>query len=134
MIEGKTIVLTLTLGEFDFFCVFISIRSSRYVNQDCVDSEINNEDSAYLGGQSPYERQFRTAVRLDSSRLIHYSFISIHDFSISFLNRIYDLCFSADGTQLIAAAGNKVLVYEALTGSLLHSLKGDRHYKNHFSY
>lgn len=43
--------------------------------------------------------------------------------------RIYDLCFSADGTQLIAAAGNKVLVYEALSGSLLHSLKGNVHFK-----
>ena len=43
--------------------------------------------------------------------------------------RIYDLCFSADGTQLIAAAGNKVLVYEALTGTLLHSLKGSNSYK-----
>nr|CAH0101988.1 unnamed protein product [Daphnia galeata] len=40
--------------------------------------------------------------------------------------QIYDLCFSADGTQLIAAAGNKVLVYEALTGTLLHSLKGHK--------
>ena len=43
------------------------------------------------------------------------------------VDRIYDLCFSADGSQLIAAAGNKVLVYETQTGTLLHSLKGILH-------
>ena len=38
--------------------------------------------------------------------------------------RIYDLCFNADGSQLIVAAGKKVLVYESHTGNLLHTLKG----------
>lgn len=37
---------------------------------------------------------------------------------------IWDLCFNTDGSRLIAAAGNRVLVYDANNGTLLHSLKG----------
>ncbi|CAG0883204.1 unnamed protein product [Darwinula stevensoni] len=39
---------------------------------------------------------------------------------------IYDLCFKPDGTQLIVAAGNRVLVYDASDGSLLQPLKGHK--------
>ena len=54
----------------------------------------------------------------ENRRLMYFSFL------FALVDRIYDLCFSADGSQLIAAAGNKVLVYETSTGTLLHSLKG----------
>ena len=37
---------------------------------------------------------------------------------------IYDLCFCPDGSQLIVAAGNRVLVYDTTDGSLLQPLKG----------
>eukprot|EP01046_Picozoa_sp_COSAG06_P080482 COSAG06_NODE_27765_length_587_cov_0.573770_2_plen_110_part_00 len=36
---------------------------------------------------------------------------------------VNDLCFKPDGTQLVAAVGNRVLVYDAVDGDLLHSLK-----------
>nr|DBA18477.1 TPA: hypothetical protein GDO54_016716 [Pyxicephalus adspersus] len=39
---------------------------------------------------------------------------------------IYDLAFKPDGTQLIVAAGNKVLVYDTSDGTLLHPLKGHK--------
>jgi intraflagellar transport protein 122 len=42
------------------------------------------------------------------------------------LFRINDLCFKPDGTQLIVAAGNKILVYDPLDGSLIKSLPGHK--------
>ncbi|XP_073900563.1 intraflagellar transport protein 122 homolog isoform X7 [Castor canadensis] len=39
---------------------------------------------------------------------------------------IYGLAFKPDGTQLIVAAGNKLLVYDASDGSLLQPLKGHK--------
>ncbi|KAJ8959436.1 hypothetical protein NQ318_022128 [Aromia moschata] len=39
---------------------------------------------------------------------------------------IYDLCFNPDGTQLIVAGGNHVLVYETSDGSLIQLLKGHK--------
>lgn len=38
---------------------------------------------------------------------------------------IYDLCFNPDGTQLVVAAGNQVLVYETTGGALVQPLKGN---------
>lgn len=42
----------------------------------------------------------------------------------SFLHSIYDLCFKPDGSQLIVAAGNRVLVYDTTDGALVQPLKG----------
>ncbi|XP_018007047.1 intraflagellar transport protein 122 homolog [Hyalella azteca] len=39
---------------------------------------------------------------------------------------IYDLCFCPDGSQLIVAAGNRVLVYDTNDGTLLQPLKGHK--------
>lgn len=39
---------------------------------------------------------------------------------------IFDLAFKPDGTQLIVAAGNKVLVYDTSDGTLLQPLKGHK--------
>ncbi|XP_065343413.1 intraflagellar transport protein 122 homolog [Cloeon dipterum] len=39
---------------------------------------------------------------------------------------VYDLCFSPDGAQLIVAAGQRVLVYDANDGSLIQPLKGHK--------
>jgi len=39
---------------------------------------------------------------------------------------VYSVCFNPDGTQLVAAVGNRVLVYEANDGDLLHQLKGHK--------
>ena len=36
---------------------------------------------------------------------------------------VNDLAFKPDGTQLVAAVGNRVLVYDAVDGDLLHSHK-----------
>lgn len=33
---------------------------------------------------------------------------------------------AADGTQLVAGVGNRVLVYDAVDGDLLHALKGHK--------
>ena len=41
-------------------------------------------------------------------------------------NCVYDIAFRPDGTQLVAAVGSRVLVYDASTGDLLHSLKGHK--------
>eukprot|EP00898_Chlorokybus_atmophyticus_P005973 jgi/Chlat1/6377/Chrsp44S05756 len=38
----------------------------------------------------------------------------------------YDIAFRPDGTQLVAAVGSRVLVYDAADGDLLHSLKGHK--------
>ncbi|KAK3882424.1 hypothetical protein Pcinc_013198 [Petrolisthes cinctipes] len=39
---------------------------------------------------------------------------------------IYDLCFRPDGSQLIVAAGNRVLVYDTSDGALVQPLKGHK--------
>ncbi|XP_076048143.1 intraflagellar transport protein Oseg1 [Oratosquilla oratoria] len=39
---------------------------------------------------------------------------------------IYGLCFKPDGSQLIVAAGNRVLVYDTNDGSLVQPLKGHK--------
>ncbi|XP_043287356.1 intraflagellar transport protein 122 homolog isoform X2 [Venturia canescens] len=39
---------------------------------------------------------------------------------------IYDLCFNPDGTQLVVAAGQQVLVYETTKGALIQPLKGHK--------
>lgn len=41
-------------------------------------------------------------------------------------NCVYDIAFSPDGMQLVAAVGTRVLVYDAVDGDLLHSLKGHK--------
>jgi len=38
---------------------------------------------------------------------------------------IYSLCFSIDGSQLLATAGHDILVYRCIDGYLLNSLKGN---------
>ena len=38
---------------------------------------------------------------------------------------IYDLCFNPDGSQLVVAAGQRVLVYDTTDGSLIQPLKGN---------
>ena len=40
---------------------------------------------------------------------------------------VNDIAFKPDGTQLVAAVGNRVLVYDAVDGDLLHSLKARTH-------
>ncbi|XP_075570567.1 intraflagellar transport protein 122 homolog isoform X10 [Pelecanus crispus] len=40
--------------------------------------------------------------------------------------RIYDLAFKPDGTQLIIAAGNRLLVYDTSDGTLIQPLKGHK--------
>uniref|UniRef100_A0A1B6JCB8 Intraflagellar transport protein 122 homolog n=2 Tax=Proconiini TaxID=565685 RepID=A0A1B6JCB8_9HEMI len=39
---------------------------------------------------------------------------------------IYDLCFNPDGSQLVVAAGQRVLVYDTSNGSLIQPLKGHK--------
>lgn len=39
---------------------------------------------------------------------------------------VYDLCFKPDGSQMVVAIGNRVLVYDAADGDLLHQLKGHK--------
>lgn len=39
---------------------------------------------------------------------------------------IYDLCFNPDGSQLIVAAGQKVLAYDANDGTLIQPLRGHK--------
>ena len=36
---------------------------------------------------------------------------------------IYDLCFRPDGSQLVVAAGQRVLVYDTADGTLIQPLK-----------
>ena len=43
-------------------------------------------------------------------------------------NCIWSIAFKPDGTQIIVAAGNRVLVYDATDGDLVHSLKGHKEY------
>ena len=39
---------------------------------------------------------------------------------------VYDIAFNPAGTQLVAAVGSRVLVYDCIDGDLLHSLKGHK--------
>ena len=39
---------------------------------------------------------------------------------------IYDLCFRPDGTQIVVAAGQRVLGYDTSDGSLIQPLKGHK--------
>ncbi|KAF1322110.1 Intraflagellar transport protein, partial [Globisporangium splendens] len=39
---------------------------------------------------------------------------------------VQDIAFRPDGTQLVAAIGTRVMVYDAIDGTLLHSLKGHK--------
>ncbi len=39
---------------------------------------------------------------------------------------VYDMCYRPDGSQLVVAVGNRVLVYDANDGDLVHSLKGHK--------
>lgn len=41
-------------------------------------------------------------------------------------NAIKDLCFSPDGSKLVVAVENRVLVYDGADGELLHSLRGHK--------
>lgn len=41
-------------------------------------------------------------------------------------NVCFDIAFKPDGTQLVAGIGNRVLVYDASDGDLLHALKGHK--------
>lgn len=43
-----------------------------------------------------------------------------------FFCSIWGLCFRPDGSQLIVAAGNRVLVYDTNDGSLIQPLKGHK--------
>ena len=46
----------------------------------------------------------------------------------NFANIVFDVCFRPDGSQILVAIGSRVLVYDADSGDLLHSLKGHRDY------
>ena len=39
---------------------------------------------------------------------------------------VYDMCYRPDGSQLVVAVGNRVLIYDANDGDLVHSLKGHK--------
>ena len=39
---------------------------------------------------------------------------------------VWDIAFKPDGSQMVVAVGNRVLVYDAVDGDLLHSLKGHK--------
>ena len=39
---------------------------------------------------------------------------------------IWSVAFRPDGTQVLAAAANRVLIYDAADGELVHSLKGHK--------
>jgi hypothetical protein len=39
---------------------------------------------------------------------------------------VYDMCYRPDGAQLVVAVGNRVLIYDANDGDLVHSLKGHK--------
>lgn len=47
---------------------------------------------------------------------------------------VYDLAFKPDGTQLIVAAGSRVLVYDATDGTLIQPLKGHKDQVNCVAY
>ncbi len=39
---------------------------------------------------------------------------------------VYDMCYRPDGTQVIVAAGNHVIIYDAIEGSVQNALKGHK--------
>lgn len=39
---------------------------------------------------------------------------------------VNDIAFKPDGSQLIAGVGNRVVVYDAAVGDMIHSLKGHK--------
>mmetsp|Transcript_26127 Transcript_26127/g.60322 ORF Transcript_26127/g.60322 Transcript_26127/m.60322 type:complete len:1204 (+) Transcript_26127:58-3669(+) len=39
---------------------------------------------------------------------------------------VYDIAFKPDGSQMVVACGNRVLIYDAADGDLLHTLKGHK--------
>lgn len=47
-------------------------------------------------------------------------------YTLSIFFSIWDLCFRPDGSQLIVAAGNRVLVYDTSDGTLIQPLKGHK--------
>uniref|UniRef100_A0A670XVT2 IFT122 first beta-propeller domain-containing protein n=1 Tax=Pseudonaja textilis TaxID=8673 RepID=A0A670XVT2_PSETE len=46
--------------------------------------------------------------------------------SILCFHSIYDLAFKPDGTQLIIASGNRLLVYDTSDGTLIQPLKAHK--------
>lgn len=44
----------------------------------------------------------------------------------SYSNAVYDIQYTVDGSQLLCGVGNRVLIYDANDGELLHNLKGHR--------
>lgn len=51
-----------------------------------------------------------------------------------YTNSVYSICFSIDGSQLLATAGHDVLVYRSIDGHLLNTLKGKMTYINYRYY
>lgn len=47
---------------------------------------------------------------------------------------MYDLAFKPDGTQLVVAAGARVLVYDTSDGTLIQPLKGHKDQVNCVAY
>ena len=39
---------------------------------------------------------------------------------------VWDMCFSPDGSQVIVAVSNRVVVYDAIDKEILHSLRGHK--------
>ena len=39
---------------------------------------------------------------------------------------VWDMCFSPDGSQIVAAISNRVVVYDALDAKVIHSLRGHK--------
>lgn len=46
----------------------------------------------------------------------------------NFKGTVFDIAFKPDGTQVIVAVGNRILVYDASEGEIVHSLKGHKDY------
>lgn len=63
-----------------------------------------------------YPRIIAHGITICSYELNRTTFVSF--------SSIYDLCFKPDGSQLIVAAGNRVLVYDTTDGALVQPLKG----------
>ena len=60
---------------------------------------------------------FRTYMHVPNLSLI----VSLYS-----LYSVWDMCFKPDGSQLIVAAGNRVLVYDASDGTMVQPLKGHK--------